>query len=142
MNILTRHPFQEPRQIRRWSLLHRAIIPTSSTGVRQSPENNIRLSSEEFVFRVTLSIENKIRAYVERYFALALNIVKYVVQSWQELHVLVQTPGKLLVNLETTRQHLKLREYCIRKPTSGSSAPSRGLPTPSRMRYVGICSFP
>ena len=38
--------------------------------------------------------------YVEGYFPLPLDVVKHIVQSWQELHVLVQLPSEFLINLQ------------------------------------------
>lgn len=37
--------------------------------------------------------------YVKGYFPLSLDVVKHIVQSWQELHVLVQLPSEFLINL-------------------------------------------
>jgi hypothetical protein len=78
--------------------------------------------------------------YVEGYFPLSLDIVKHIVQSWQELHVLVQLPSEFLINLQVLWSENEVARMRLgHQPTSGSTASSSGFPAPSRRRNVGIC---
>lgn len=89
---------------------------------------------------------------VERNLALSLDVVQKVVEGRKQVHILVSMSNERnesmiwRLGIQSSREiSVKLRgcemiiSAAIRvQHTSGSSAPSKTRPSPSRMRYVGI----